>query len=76
MFSCEFLFNAQVFLLEGLNIFSSFLLFNNNLLTFSHSVTLLISVCVVMFKVLQHLLLKEIFILSAKNRNAEWQFTA
>ena len=46
-----------------------FLILKDNLLTFSHSETLLISVCVALLRVLKQLFLHEIVVLSANNIN-------
>ena len=46
-----------------------FLIFKDNLLTFSHSETLLISVCIILLRVLKQLLLHEIVMSSANNIN-------
>ena len=46
-----------------------FLIFKDNLLTFSHSEILLISVCIILLRVLKQLLLHEIVVSSANNIN-------
>ena len=46
-----------------------FLIFKDNLLTFSHSVTLLISVCIVLLRVFKQLLLHKIVVSSTNNIN-------
>ena len=63
-------FNSSLgFLLGDLNEMNLvFLIFKDNLLTFSHSETLLISVCIILLRALKQLLLHEIVVSSANNK--------